>query len=50
MEKRRNKRKLNAWMDIDLLAEVKKMAEAQNRSLTNMIETILWEAVKKENR
>jgi len=48
MENKRsdNKRRFNAWLDADLLKTIQKMAEEQNRTVTNMIEVLLLDAVK----
>ena len=47
MEKRKeNKRRFNAWLDVELLAKIEEMAKKENRTITNMMETLLIEAVK----
>jgi predicted HicB family RNase H-like nuclease len=39
---------LNMRIDSELRAKLVEMATKQNRSLANMVETLLWEAVKHE--
>jgi predicted HicB family RNase H-like nuclease len=39
---------LNMRIDPELRAKLVEIAKQQNRSLANMVETLLWEAVKRE--
>ena len=36
-------------LDTDLMERLKKIAESENRSRSNLIEFVLWERVKKYN-
>ncbi|QBQ53718.1 CopG family transcriptional regulator [Nitrosococcus wardiae] len=43
------KETLNIRIDPELRAKLVKMAKKQNRPLSNLAETLLWEAVKRES-
>lgn len=42
------KKVLQATIDEKLLAKIKKLAKAQNRNVSNYVETLLYEAVKEK--
>lgn len=42
------KETLNMKIDSELRAKIVELAKQQNRSIANMVETLLWEAVKRE--